>query len=145
MNKKGFTLVELLAVIVILGIVATLAYSSVTTIQKNIEEDMFEKKADIIEEAAIMYGDDILRTTLANKTSGEKYNGGYCATITVKELVEKGYLDKDNDNTCGNGCVVDPNNSNVSLDNNNIIIYYKNKRIRAKFVRKNEENNYKCQ
>lgn len=42
-NKKGFTLVELLAVIVVLGIVSTIAVTSITGIRRKAADDTFKE------------------------------------------------------------------------------------------------------
>ena len=135
MDKKGFTLIELLAVITILGIIGTIAFVSINQANSSIQEKMIEKKAEMIEEAAILYGQDI-KGTIINST--KTYNGSKCLSIIVSDLIPT-YMDKDNNNTCltssslsGNGCVEDPSNRDNYLDKNEVIIYYKNKRIHAK-------------
>ncbi len=57
-NSKGFTLVELLAVIVILAILITIAVPSTIGISNKLKENMFCKKIDSIEVAAKLYGED---------------------------------------------------------------------------------------
>lgn len=57
-NKKGFTLVELLAVIVILGVLTAIAVPSVLGISKKIKTDMYESKIKTIEVAAELWADD---------------------------------------------------------------------------------------
>ena len=44
MNKKGFTLTELLAVIVIMSIVATIGLVSVTGVKRQINQKLFTDK-----------------------------------------------------------------------------------------------------
>jgi len=131
MNKKGFTLVELLGVIVLLAIVIVIAVPSVAGINGLIKDNMREKKVEIIEEAAILLGQDVKGSIMA---SDKKYNGYACKSITISELVPN-YLDRDTESSClnngGTGCIIDPADSNNYLDLTEIIIYYKNKRIHA--------------
>jgi prepilin-type N-terminal cleavage/methylation domain-containing protein len=55
MNKKGFTLVEVLAVIVILGILSSFVVPSVFKMIKNAKENSFNTLIDSIEENAKLY------------------------------------------------------------------------------------------
>ena len=59
MNKKGFTLVELIAVIAIIGILATLASVAVFGVMRKSKEDVGEFTLKQIEDAAITYALDI--------------------------------------------------------------------------------------
>lgn len=80
LNKKGFTLVELLAVIVILGVIMLIAIPSVGTIIKNSRENSFVSSGK-------MY-----ISTAQNYVAGENLgNGNYC--ISVNTLTE-GKVDK---------------------------------------------------
>ena len=134
MNKKGFTMVELLVVIVILAIVVVIAVPSIAGINNLIKNNMLEKKAEIIEEAAVLYGQDIKGAVIASQ---EKYKNYSCKSIIISKLVPY-YLDKDNDNVCLDedsegtvGCIVDPSDNAKYMDKTEVIIYYKNKRIHA--------------
>lgn len=102
MNKKGFTLVELLGVIVILGIIATI---TVPLIQRTIIENT--------EEA---YNDQVTSFERAakNYVASDVYNMTNCqtkiCTISLKELQEKGYLQS--------GDIVNPiTDENFNMDN----------------------------
>lgn len=44
MNKKGFTLVELMAVIVIISIIALVGVTSITGVRKQMDKKLFEEK-----------------------------------------------------------------------------------------------------
>lgn len=136
MNKKGFTLVELLAVIALLGLIVGIAVPSIMGVTSAIKKSMLDKKITMIEEAAILLGGDIKGSIIS---SNKKYNGNACRSYIVSDLVKGEYLDKDNDNECLTkdststvGCVVDPSDSDNYLDKKEVIIYYKNKRIYAK-------------
>ena len=45
MNKKGFTLVELMAVIVIISIIALVGVTSITGVRKQMDKKLFEETA----------------------------------------------------------------------------------------------------
>lgn len=57
MNKKAFTLVELLAVIVILGILATVATTTIIKEVKKSKEKLDEAQITIVKSAAIEYAE----------------------------------------------------------------------------------------
>ena len=143
MNNKGFTLIELLAVIVLLGVVAAIAIPGIGNLNNTIKNNMLDKKIDIIEEAATLYGDDNRNVIIESTTH---YNGAPCKSYIVSDFVPA-YVDKDNENNCltrnatGNGCITDPRNDKNFLDKVEVIIYYKNKRISAKM---DMDNNLTC-
>ena len=58
MNNKGFTLVELLAVIVLIALISTIAIVSMNGIRGNIDEKIIESNLDLIDSAAKAYGED---------------------------------------------------------------------------------------
>ena len=90
-KKNGFTLVELLAVIVILGVVMLIGTVSLTSIKRRMERNMFEEKLATIINSARTYGADY---NLNNN------NGTY---VTVGDLIDNNYLETDetcNDNKC---------------------------------------------
>lgn len=58
MNKKGFTLVELLAVLVILGILVTIAVPAATSVGDKAKTKMLKTKTKLAMQGAILYLQD---------------------------------------------------------------------------------------
>ena len=116
-NKQGFTLIELLSVIVVLSVIVGIAIPTVLVVSKRIKKNMFCNKIQMIEEAAVNYGQDNY-SLISSSSQG--------LTIKISDLVINGYLKKDvKDATVGQGAVIDPRN-NASLDNYQIKIYMNN-------------------
>ena len=82
MNKKGFTLVELLGVVVILAIIIGIASAGAITISNRSRQKMYESKVEMILKAAILYYQD-------------KKNELNKETVKVSDLLGQGYLKKD--------------------------------------------------
>ncbi len=110
-NKNGFTLVELLAVIVVLGVIMVIAGTAVLSQRKkaNIEE------AKKIEKTLVDLGPGIYTYEKLNGSSEfmEKFNEGKTFKISQDNLISAGYLDGEIKNPSGNGTcdaylVVDP-------------------------------------
>lgn len=90
MNNKGFTLVELLAVLVILIIILTIAIPSITSSIERNKENMLSKKIDIIETSMEAYVD-----LYKNKIKYTEFKNGQCS-INIIKLKDTGIL-KDSD------------------------------------------------
>ena len=83
-NKNGFTLVELLAVIVILSLLALLTSTAVTKLVKDSKEDLYQNQIELIKASAEAWGaDNIYKLPPA----------GECSYITVENLKQYGILD----------------------------------------------------
>ncbi|MGM9878055.1 MAG: type II secretion system protein [Bacilli bacterium] len=110
MNKKGFTLTELIAVIAILGILALIATPAVLIIRKNVLLNTLDSKISQIKNAAEDYASKYIMeipspvTIICN--SGEECrddeNNSYienedCLIVLVRTLVSRGYLAGDKD------------------------------------------------
>ena len=86
LNDKGFTLVELLAVLVILVTILLIAIPSITSSVERNKQKLLEKKIDIIEVAAESYVN--LYKNSINYTNFKK---GICG-IDVSKIVDVGLL-----------------------------------------------------
>ena len=84
MNNKGFTLVELLAAIIILSLLALLASTSVTNVVKNSKSDLYNSQMTLIKSAAELWGADNLSMLP---------NAGECKYLTLGDLKKYGTLD----------------------------------------------------
>ena len=56
MNKKGFTLVEILATIVLIGLLFGLAVPGVNRIRDNMNKKALNTKIQLIEQAGVLWG-----------------------------------------------------------------------------------------
>lgn len=81
-KNKGFTIPELLAVIVIIGILVTIASASYNGISKTLKEKTYQNKINLIKTKAVEYATD-------NNVDAE--------TISVAKLLNEGYLELEND------------------------------------------------
>lgn len=84
-NQKGFTMIELLATLVIIAIISTLTITAFSSYIKTTKEQKLKISEDSIQEASILYVKEYKEVLEKNNT-----NNTYC--ITVEELIQKGYL-----------------------------------------------------
>ncbi|MEG2457693.1 MAG: type II secretion system protein [Bacilli bacterium] len=107
-NKSGFTLVEVLVVITLIGVLATIAVPAIMSITKKMNERSFEKKIALIESAAEQYGRDnpqIFKPNIDVNISQE-------LNITLSVLVKAKYFVADE--KCGTKYCPDDNIENKS-------------------------------
>lgn len=106
-NNKGFTLVELLAVLVVLITILLIAIPSITSSVERNKNKMLEKKYDIIEAAAETYVN-----LYKNKINYNSFIQGNCS-IDISKIKGVGLLteeDLTNDNKVITGSVKYSNN-----------------------------------
>ena len=126
-SNKGFTLVEIIAVIAILGVVLTIAVLSVHKLFRKNKESAYDSKVAIILKQAKQYALDEESVLYGSASANKRYGNYVCATVTVGDLLTKGYLDKtDKDLTDGGNVVVNPKD-NSSMNNMRILLYIKSK------------------
>ncbi len=85
MNKKGFTLVELLAVIMVIALIAAFALPQVLTQFTNYSEGLSEKQKEMILEAGRAYVEENSATYSKTENS----------CIPLQRLVDTEYLNAD--------------------------------------------------
>lgn len=113
LNKRGFTLVELLAVIAILVTILLIAIPSITSSLARSEEKQLNAKKELIAsevEIRINKNDSYYTNFRQNK-----------CTLSISKLKELGFItddmSKDSNGNAIEGCVAYKNNSYVFLDN----------------------------
>lgn len=123
-KKNGFTIVEVLVVISIIGIVLAISIPNIINVRKRINERLLEGKKEQILVYAELYGKD---KDITEDT-----------TIYVYTLIEEKYLDeeiKQNENNCSGehtnkGCILNPVDDS-SLNNESILLKRKGSTIIA--------------
>lgn len=147
-RNKGFTLVELLAVIVITAIIITVAVPSVLTFSENQKKNLYCSKVDTIEKAAQLYGDDnyesIFNEKIASNCEIDGENIHRCQKIKVSALLAKNYLKKEENATTGEKDEIYDPRDNTSMKDNEIYVTIKNKRAYATFVYETEADAKLC-
>lgn len=97
MNKKGFTIVELIAVIAVMALLMILVTPTISQLAKNSNEMIANSKVKAIVTAAESFGNDLINEyQLCNSESSSSYLNNRC-TISIKELIIEGYLEGEND------------------------------------------------
>ncbi len=89
MNKKGFTIIEILAVVIILGVIMTITYPTVVDTFSNVEDRQYEALVSSISSSAKSYVTD----NRANISSLGVVNG--VSYISLSTLRDEGYLASD--------------------------------------------------
>lgn len=119
--KKGFTLTEILVVIVIIGVIIAIAIPAALLIGKSIKERAYESKMAAIITAAELYG----------KNNKDEFGEGTTIEITFETLLANGYIDEDE--TCARsfGCVIDPRDSETIMNDEKITIRINKSIVRA--------------
>ena len=133
MNKKGFTLVEILSVLVLIGLLLGLAIPGINKISSNMKKKSYSKKVSLVESAAELWGQD--NKTLLQSSSDCEIKGGEkvsCYKITVGSLIENNYLDSDRNS----GEYISPLD-NSDMKNQCVYVYKKNNRVYSYYSKNN--------
>lgn len=129
-NKKGFSLIELLAIIIIIGLILIVALPAVTKLLKNNNNKQYEKYYEIVKAGALRYSEE-LRDALGG------YNDTGCIEISLEDLIKENIIKEYNekDITCTGKVRLNNNKGNVSAvvnltcKNNRGVVTYEVKNI----------------
>lgn len=146
MNKNGFTLVEVISVIALLGLIIGIAVPSVVISGNKAKERTLNSKIENIEKAAVMYGqDNRANFTNSNCDLCKGITNCYCydGTITVGNLAnpdgnddtEDGYIEYDDKD---GKLILNSTDETKSLNNCEIQIYQKYGKIYAVYDKSGE-------
>lgn len=123
-NNKGFTLVELLAVIVVLSLVMIIAIPAISKNTRNAREAVLKTKVDLIINESVIWGEDNLNYFLtSNKGPLKSCTEGSKITceITFNDLAAAGYIKYDNEEE---KLITDPTKKKNSLNDEVILLTY---------------------
>ncbi len=121
MVNKGFTLVELLIVVVIIGIIGFLASSNVIGFLNSGDEEALESIRAQLDDAALSYTlSEYYLLKCDSETYDDSSNKDECSkSISVKDLIDDGYfVNKDDRCNVNSGIVV-----YKEYETNQLIVY----------------------
>ena len=128
MNNKGFTLVEVLSVIVLIALLFGIGIPGIMKISDNMKIRSYNTKVDLLEQAGELWGQDnqtLLQTNICSIDS-KNYR---CYKVPIKDLINEDYLESENKS---NPEFKNPKDDSSMLDNC-VYIYKKNNRVYAKY------------
>lgn len=123
-NKKGFTLVEVLAVIVLISLIFGLGAAGLSKLRENSNKRTLNTKINLIESSAQIWGNNnkvLLKNDICN-IDGEEYD---CYKVPVKTLIEEDILESDK---IGDVVFTNPIDNSSMIDNC-VYVYKKNNRV----------------
>ncbi|MDD3187622.1 MAG: hypothetical protein PHD02_04075 [Bacilli bacterium] len=105
--KKGFTMIEMLGIVVLIALISLFSFPAINTLTKNASTQKYNNFIKILDTAADTY----------IEYNFEKYDNMDEQYISTKTLIENGYLSE---------TLINPNTKTTVLDENGIIIITKN-------------------
>ena len=99
MNNKGFTLVEMMAVIAIIALLGLIITPGIISIRNSVLESTLESRLSMIENAAKDYAQENineLKSSVTTTYDGSRSPNADCIYRTVNYLINAGYLKSNN-------------------------------------------------
>lgn len=97
--KKGFTLIELIAVLVILSVIALIVTPNIMVSVKDYKRQVYETEIQAISDAA--------KNWAADNISELPTNNEYSLIVTIHDLIDNGYYDENVKDTVNGGVFED--------------------------------------
>lgn len=144
MNKNGFTLVELLVVITLIGLLTVIAVPSALTISKKVKQSMMDSKIELIESGSIVWGqnnESDIKTHASTENCSSVTGYTYCVrkTINVMLNTENAFKEDEMNEDGTTKLLINPT-TDESINDCFVEIYIKNKRVYAKYDTENQTN-----
>lgn len=118
MNRKGFTLVELIAVIILISLIATIAIIPITKIIKDSKDDVYKAQ---IEQIILATQNWVSDHPMELPPYVEKVDNKI--SLTIDELIEQEYLDDDVINPKNGEKILGCSKVEITLNSNNVESY----------------------
>lgn len=140
MKKNGFTLVEILTVVVIIAVITTISSIGIMAVKEKINENLWESTVSLIEKSAANYGEDNLNHLKNTNTTCEvdgktKYK---CLKVSVGYLIDKNYIKTNEEDKAGNKVLIDNRKSKDEdgyyVNDTHVLIYYEDNAVYAKYM-----------
>lgn len=131
-KENGFTLVEIITVIVIIGLLALIIFPNIMDTTEGTKEEAYNQKINLIKQSAVDYGISNQYNLKNSNSQCEIGTNSYpCIKITVGDLADAGFLNYDYETS---HVIINPN-SKKSINNCEISIYYRNNNVYAYYDR----------
>lgn len=126
LGNKGFTLIELIATLVVLSIVMGIGAYSVTSLITNAKEKDYELLVKEIKNAVELYYQECKYSDNSNIVCpvASEFNGHDSYSITLNHLVNYGFLKTNAKDDNGNNILVNPNDNKDISDCEFRYMYY---------------------